>query len=1404
MKGKGDNLEIQVKDFFGRLFEECGYKVLKNRRQKSGTQDGFDNEIIISKEFDRFRIYIECKDYTTTLNYSDAIVKIPQIVTSYKPDLFLFISPKKKFSNSFNDTRLEDYYNTIPTPIEFLTPDNKVEELFAIEPLIYKKVYGKLPNFKIDKQKKIEWLKEFLFSSRPLKKIILDEDKKFQYITNIARIDNYIKRSYTLPNLDEKSRSFYTEIYAGTLNDSLNNLLISNEDNNSGLVVLGNPGIGKSIDLKNLAINLWENRVTEEWIPYFREVKTFVSANKIEDYLPENWGEIPKLVIILDGLDEVSESQEFCSKLEKFVVDNLNRRNSIKFILSCRTNIYDNVIKDITGFTPLFIDKIYFSDAIKFLENYYGLLQNDSYKLSFNKNQQEFLENPYYLNLFGEYYQKERKLPTSKSDLIKKYVEQRLKDDSTKFKKKGYDKSSVISACKKTALAMEAMQINEIEETELNLLLDKKNNFIDSSFSEKVFEKDSWKFEHRNLQEYFVAKSLKNLSFEEIIEFITIDDCNLKTHPSWLNSISYLISIINKSSSIYLEIIDWLVKNDPQVLFKSDSDRISEEIKFKVFKEYFENRCKKQTLWIRTYDADILELAKFADSKLSIDYLLKEISNEKNHRRTRISAFDLLTCMDLSERRKEIEKLSIKLLKAPKENVDYRFKANILHSLKKLKFHKQSDFINKIINALGDIDFHQITSALLFLIEEDNPDKYFTYIKNHTPKVFDESKRIHKKKDNLSTSEDLSLIRILNNFNKKESLIFALKVHLGIERIHYGYRDTENDISIIITKLIKLFPKDNSVYNDMIKLIDNNLYESAHGVRYKPLIYSFFEKTNTLKSAFKDLYTAGINTNIKRHFLVIFANKENIEILINDFNEDKVDKDEIIYFKNSLSHHNFKLAVYFEKLVERKTSISFKRKLNVKKREKWSKFNVQKHQKAFDILFKKEKLIEVGEKYFSLHSKGIITWKNNKENKKEYRKSIELQSLYPQTFIDIIHDALRYNEGKIVIEDFIKLIRDELYLIYKIKVEITSTHQNGFSIKSSQIRYVKKWCEENIPLADFKNYRTNSIKGNVLRCELLWYFRNYFKLNYSKETLLNMLFIDGQIDNKGNFLGYNYILNNVEKSSVNERVIQNLRNEKLEGIILDNHITYAIENNLNEVFFVVEDYLESIVERTHNQNRILKQYFDKTGSISFLKKLFNPHETEKNKDGLTWDSIELLLMNGENKYVIEKLLDFRKKNKNDDSQLTIIKYLIRANSNIGFKLFNKWLVSTKKSGKQIRSIIQSEDYLLHTNKDSIEDLITLFKIGHNDLLVFDEMFHPNRISTQTLENICKYSNSTVCEKVIGLLKKVKIDFEKKEKDLFYINSLIGDINNHYYNHKSKPVSFSEISKKLDELKYKVI
>ena len=126
----GVEFENLVKPFFETIFKEMDYIVFDVRNQNSGTQNGFDLVIDFLDEnsVDR-QLFIECKFYSSKLYYKEILMKVLELnASNYTPDGFIALSPKENLSN-INHNVNESLQQSFKFPIEFWTPDFKIEEV---------------------------------------------------------------------------------------------------------------------------------------------------------------------------------------------------------------------------------------------------------------------------------------------------------------------------------------------------------------------------------------------------------------------------------------------------------------------------------------------------------------------------------------------------------------------------------------------------------------------------------------------------------------------------------------------------------------------------------------------------------------------------------------------------------------------------------------------------------------------------------------------------------------------------------------------------------------------------------------------------------------------------------------------------------------------------------------------------------------------------------------------------------------------------------------------------------------------------------------------------------------------------------------------------------------------------
>ena len=1410
MANKGNDgklLEELALQFFPEIFKKMGCTVLMARKQNAGTQDGHDLLFKIHDGFTTRRIFMECKDYKSDVAYGHIYAKLLALESSFEldsaNDIAVFLSPRANFSNPRHPEKTSAILNDgrFKVQVRLLEKSNGVESLFSLNPDIYEQLYDVKSRETVAEADELQRLKMLLWDlddGQNATDLIPEADKTI-FLPDLSVMPNYITRSVQL-TLDPDAegnllRSEYRKNWEEGLIGTWDKLKMDKEC--PGLVLLGNPGMGKSTELRKLAIHTWSRRNQTGWVPFYRNIKDFLSDNKLEDLLPANWMAIPKLLILLDGLDEVEFGPVFRTRLEQFIQKYRNGYD-LKIILSCRTNIYDYVIKDITRFKCFELKPLKMEAAMAYLKGAYQVPADPKRYNDLAPEAMTFLKNPYYLNLMGQYFQEHQDFPQNKSILMESYIQKRIQDDAKRLRGNvTFNGTTILLSAQKVALAMEAMQTKQINVLKLGQLLKtKKQMFVHSCFMQKAVGMDVWEFEHRNLQEFFVARALSQLDIDHVLEFITIDGPKKKTHPSWYNAISYLINLLDTNGETYKGLVEWLCIHDPQILMGADSDRIDPPLRNTILQEYFNKRCKVQKLWLRpTAGTDMNELVRFGDTLANVRFLLKELQDTTNHRRTRISGMDLLSKMSLLDEEENFKKTLINLLKASLEEVDIDFKHDVLLHILNLGYHKEDGYLEDILKCIGHIDHKRITSGILHLISEKNSDDYIAYIKQVTPIITEKKPRKFSTKVNLITREKDVLKSAFSKFNRTEHLLYALEVCIEHE---YEIRIEKDDITRIIESLIAAYKNDHGVFAKVLAWVKRNLKENRRFLfKFEGPMAHFFTATGTSMIAFENIYASNIGLEQSRHFLCQIVGDANFPLLLQEYKKGHLEDKELFYFRNVLSGVDYDMSLKFQNLVTQEIDYDFEGKVwegNI--HAQWQEYHKTKEQLSFNLLFDVKKIRELTNDYFNYIGKDALDWEDLQDRGREFYDNLELQQKFLPSFMDIINDVKRMHDNKIERKDVNKLIDNELYIMRSIqdqlKEKLRDKIKENLKVSQAQVQLVNGWCQENLSAADFDKAFDCTVPKNEIRCELLWFFRNQFDLTYKKSILLDMLKVD-YFKEKGGLHGYGYILESIPELEVTLKIIENLQN----GLtaphhIFSNHVHYALDRRLEEVYGIIRTYLRNGEVLNYNRLETLKKYVQVTKDVELLKEILVLVKYDERSNDISHSVLELLIEQGEKDFVIDELMKFRAKSPEHKNEFWTIKYLFRAGYQRGVELLNIWLQSGNIDGRDERKSLSNQDMAgiplevvtVLTNKKEYDNFTDPIRLAYELM----KALYPKMEGAQILGFI---------ESLDSLETTLKT--ELGDFDVFHLNTIINEAWDAYYKAESKPVAFTRIKTKIEGL-----
>jgi hypothetical protein len=1381
----GAHFETLTKDFFLWLFNKIELKITKDRIQTSGTQDGFDVQIQISKNLILHNIYIECKNYSSSIAMGHIFQKALELETNYplnnSNDLFIAINSKSIFKNKDNPEKTKQTLNNkFDFECQLLDISNGIKELFALNNHFYKELYGEEPDFEIDEEKIIEKFKNIIFSNAPFKKVVLKEEDRIKFLGNIVPQEYFINRTFT------KSRNILEYDYKRDADFEFDEIVSDNDK----IFILGNPGAGKTTSLEQFAFKYWNIGEQNSSTPIYRNLKNFTITDTIESKLPNIFFDLKNVLLILDGIDEISDVENFISKLEDFLNTDIVLNIKVKCIISCRTNIYESVIKNITGFSTFFMKELEYTESIDFLKK---LCNSPISHLEFNQISNSFLKNPFQIKILATYINTENRLPSNSAILWENYINERFKADATeKQKKKKFNSSLIKSQSQKVSLINELMKTSAINEDLLLKVFNNNPEYLDGFKKNPLIDiisgTSDWYYEHRNIQEYFASKLISIQPIEDIIRFIQILD-KKRTHPSLFNSITFLINILDEDSEKYNKLVNWLVENEPEILFKADNNRISEDLRIKVFQTYFNKVCIEQTLWINnngTFQSN--EIALFAYCQQNYDYLITIIEDYKNqHFRTVYSALELLKYFKFPFNKiKELKLFLINKLK--QKDFDLSLKSEVVRIIYVQKFTvKDKKYLKDIFDCFTKSTHKELNRSLMnFLLELDDIEDFYDFIYN-------EFLLIHKIKereieDKVGRGNEYTINDLIFKINDPNNFLNIIKYHF-IDDIRIHNYNEEEDLNKILEKIKSYIAIDETYIENLLSEIKEDYRFHTHERLLKQIIV----QSNTRQRAIKYLLNT-MESDKVRYFVSGLIDKESLNILCDKLIELKTKDKEIEYWRNNIGNSSSRqLSEKFHQIMESK-GIVFKEPVFTEKKAKKQNENFIVHiQENFNILFDKKKLKSRIRYLFAKHGKEIDGEKIKKIRREWYDKNGGWNIIDAQ--IDIL-DSIIFSRNKQstnmkLVNAFLK---DEFVLFRKVKstIERYKSSNRKYEILEYQKIIIRDWSIKQANLIDFNNVARASgpnsfyYLNDYQKLESIFFFQSLLDIELPKDFLLNCIrfyeFTKSD-DSDEEYAKLKRLINDNEV--FNQRIISNIESDSLIAFSKSKHIEYAVNNNLTSVFNKAREYFKDN-NSLYNQSKILEKYVSITDDIDLLKEC-----TSNINEHLTWTSIRILIeLNKESDFCIKKAIAYLETNE-ERYRVDAIQTLFILNNEFALPFLIKLLNE---------GIVPSFGYIKFNNFNNIQNLNEL-KTFYN--LIYKPKF--DDFESHTYKNFFNYLITTLSvkedtfETIQTILNEIKVNLTTLGSDLFYINRLIDDSLDSYINSKSAIYTFEKALSTVENL-----
>lgn len=1394
MQKKGLDFELSTLELLTNIFTELGYTITRKRNQKSGTQDGYDVLLeVVTGKYKSHTIYAECKDYSSNLSYTQAIEKVPHIISTHERiDLLIFISPYEDFSNPNEPTKLSRFYSKLAPecPIQFLTPEYNIKDYFGLYPNLFERIYQTPPPV-ISENRRRQTLDQFdkiIFSDKNLQKVVIEDSDRELYIGSIEPISNYIKRSFRsnpVPDIYGWNNSTTVEF---------DKIMMDCEH---GIVLLGNPGSGKTSEIKHRAISLWHNRGVNEIIPFYTSLKNFNSNSTIANILPSNYQQLPFLIVILDGLDEVYNITDFSNKLRSFIEGHKKEaaKNTLKFVISCRTSIYNKIVKDLEGFTTTYINPVADGQALQFLRDKFGVdLLSNSSKFDYWR-YRDLLETPFYLELIGDNYLKTGRLEMSRSKLISQYIDHRLlHDEKDKFRNE-IDKSGLhLQEAKTLAIVMETMQLASIDDSKARAFIKDTSTLAKNPFIEQSTDRQ-WSFELKSIQEYLVAGMLSQMDFNQLIDLVKIDNKVNKIHPSWYNVVTLLLNIDFDNRDNYKRLVNWLVEYDIELIFQADEELLDMSLRDTTFQDYFQKHCIEKTLWITNENA----VGKFSNTPSNIEFLFNNALDKKLNLRARLSAVVLLehATLDTDSYSKRVEDLILQFIGEYKANNEDLFflMRRVLALIERTKENKKADLSRITMKFASKYDDKEFVHVALSLVDKNNFIEHKDFILEIFKKSIKEVAWNYHSKYGSVISTKQKLVDLFCTIEHEETLI-ELFNFIGQRLTNHELRE-KYVVQFIKHCAVTLCSASNESKEKVVSIIIDIIITDRVYHMEQHLLADLAIECNIVDKLFEGLLLAETDKHNNILFFEELLEPKYYSFVIKAYENGSLTESFLKRLRNSMQYNKLAEAIEFQNFIEQNTSFVFEDRIENSHAAEQKLFNQNSAQREFDVKFNLPLLKTHMSNIFAHYNACTLSYDDIDRFLDKYYHNYELQKNVSEYAKKLLWEILRedYKENKkMFIHDIDKVLQaKELDRIEDIYLSLPKEDSSSVIVGVAQENYLKTWIISNRVVVE--RYLDNPLtKLNKIESRTITLFLNlfrYFKFSgFEDEFLLRLLDFIKHLS----YFDFEFIDEMLGTEKVSLKVMAELRlatDPKLKFSLLSylksKNITFSLQ-----LFGLEDEIKQAVIAKNYDYARSVTELFY-VDNAPLLKSLAELYPSKDEDYHFLPYILNCLFDLQEHNYIGDFLTRYYKIliTKNLLEEPIAIKYLVKANGVLGFEKLKSIITSTTSNAGDTYYDL---DYKFYTNPNSIETLINIVEycLSLDDMdKIFNGWFKPIRIASEALLNIGDKNGLEISEKILNGLESIIPYTDAKMNNRFYHEGLMNDIRKVINKQMSKPFTFNQ-------------
>lgn len=1163
--------------------------------------------------------------------------------------------------------------------------------------------------------------------------------------------------------------------------------LIDNEDlkepldiikESKHVVLLGGAGTGKSIEMKYIASIC--SQISSPFVPILIKLNKFVprSFNEIiSEYWPD-WNLVPdnELLLILDGLDEIES--HYKKDAIKYIELFLEQHPEMQIIISCRRNFYqsenDHFSGTLQGFKTFLLYDLNQRDIDSYIDSVLGEEKSEVFKIAIRESNLKPLINiPFYLTRIIDLYQKHDALPESKADLFHFLITQGLYNDINHFKNSvdlSKEQQNLINSLETVALSMEDLGRNYLTDEELKLVTKQENiELLRLCTLWKRSEENNeirWQFEHNNFQEFLAARILSRQKIEVIKDYLSFPPEHKKVIPSWVNTLSFLVSILGTKDNKFAELLKWVNEGDPEMLIHFEADRLDESLRTQLFQNIFSNYEERQ-VWINRDKFDFESLANFGQSDDNIEYLINKVLT--GHYTSRVNAIKLLEFMRIPISKKIVlrQKLTKILINSQELPVVISAALSLLSKYKSWS----SEQVEQILSSIRASSNDTIRTYLYkFLVDcnlvEDNIDVFLEGIQYIGIDFNNSKSRLLNEKIDLerglqTAKSSSSMNKILNFFNDK------------IDQIDHTF--LKDQLLPIGTNAALAYGSDSSIFNSVLDLF--KCLKKKYWLTEAKDLSIFFDKSQTRQRAVEILFKQRSIDEEILGTIGLLIDEESINYISQQYLMNELSNDDIWKIQREISSRDFYLAFN-----NRMNEISNNEFL-LQPRRDYEQERKDDLKRDIDMLFNKNTFLEqVKNLYETVGSESFtqdeIIKARIRRNEREY-STLVIDEIYRMAETE----AISYKKVIEVIESW----DWEMYALSKLYEILSSS--SDVTLTDDQEEWIAEWCMKNVKSFDFKTACHRGQNGGIttsITGIILWYFQRRLNIKYPKAVFLNMISFDWIEGSK--FLGIKYLEQYIDIETMSERIWDNLEKGIDLDEILENHLDFCNRHSINDASPFA---LQTICDTTRDSITraiALKTYMKLSNDLDTLIQNL-PNFT----DNFKWDILKELFEKDKGLECQPYLITILE-GEQPEEKLKSARFLIKLQNLEALKYYVCWVKMQVKNRKLIEQTMPLNSLKVI---EALPYLFELLYLSYNDGFKQNEF---ERVDTEIRNAITNIAlQSTQNFKVVQTTLESFIQDNSHLKYINFLNIFIEDVESKYYVTLQSGRDILEVTQRLDSI-----